>query len=255
MINKLIDDIKKYIGYLEEKQIYISIHKNFTEYMLPLIEYNIHKNPKCLLVKSDNDAWEKCIKLHNNDYSDKSEMKFRICHANVEEFVFFLTCGGSVCASTAEEIDQQEIYILVKPLCRMIEYLKLICPEAETEVTDNELVNRIIKFIQRNFYNQISNKDIAKACSCSVSTVCHLFKQYKNISIKKYIRNLRLSYAMELLKASNLSISSIAQKSGFSCYNYFSITFKKETGFSPSVYRKLKSNGKTIERKNMLKSS
>jgi len=238
MINKLILDIKKYIEYLESNQIYISIHTDFTEYMLPLIDYNIHKNPKCILVKSDNDAWDKCIMQHENDYYDQTEVKFRICHANVEEYVFFLMCGGSVCASTTDEIDHKMLSVLIKPLCRMIEYLKLISPDSETEVTDNELVNRIIKFIQRNFYNQISNKDIAKACSCSVSTVCHLFKRYKGISIRQYICDLRLSYAKELLKTSNLSVSSIAQKSGFSNYNYFSIAFKKETGLSPYAFRK-----------------
>ncbi|MDP4133366.1 MAG: AraC family transcriptional regulator [Bacillota bacterium] len=239
MINKLICDIKKYVEYLEKQKIYVSIHTNFTEYMLPLIEYNIHKNPKCLLIKSDNEAWDRCIKQHSNDFHDKSDVKFRVCHANVEEFIFFLECGGSVCTSQAEKNDPEELYTLVKPLCRMIEYLKLICPETELEITDNELINRVIKFVQRNFYNQISTVDIAKNCFCSVSTVCHRFKQYKGISIGKYIFDLRLSYAKELLKTSNLSVSSIAQKSGFSCYNYFAITFKKETGLSPSIYRKL----------------
>ena len=68
----------------------------------------------------------------------------------------------------------------------MIEYLKLLCPDNEIEVTDNELVNCAIKFIQRNFYNLISNHDIAKACTCSVSTVCHLFKKSTGITIVDY---------------------------------------------------------------------
>lgn len=237
MITKLISDIKRYIVYLEEKGIYVSIHTDFTEYMLPLLEFNIHKNPKCLFIKSDNDAWEKCIKLHSSEINKQTGVKARVCHAGVEETVFFLECGGTVCISIKEEFNKTEIETLVNPLCRMIEYLKLLCPENEFEITDNEIVNRAIKFIQRNYYNQISNVDIAKACSCSVSTLCHLFKRFKDISVHKYICDLRLAYSKELLKTSNLSITSIAYKTGFSDYNYFAIKFKKETGVSPSKYR------------------
>lgn len=238
MINRLLSDIKNYIEYLEENKIYVSIHTHFTEYMLPLLEYNIHRNPVCLIVKSDNAAWDRCIKFHGTEISDKEDAQLRTCHAGVEEAVFFLACGGTVCMSSAKKIDKAGLNTLANPLCRMIEYLNLLCPDNEFEVTSNEIVNRAIKFIQRNFYNPISNHDIAKACSCSVSTVCHLFKQFRGISVHKYITDLRLSYAKELLKTSSSSITSIAQKSGFSDYNYFSIRFKKEFGMAPSLYRK-----------------
>lgn len=233
MINKLLADIKSYIEYLEENDIYVSVHTSFTEYMLPLLEFNIHKNPKCLLVKSDNDAWERCIKLHNSENSKQTGMKVRICHAGVEEAVFFLSFGGSVCISTAKETDNTRLCILVNPLCRMIEYLNLICPKPEIEITENELVNRAVKFINRNFYNNISNQDIADNCSCSVSSICHLFRKYKGVTIHQYINDLKLSYAKELLKTSNISITSVANKAGFSDYNYFAVRFKKETGIAP----------------------
>ena len=239
MINKLITNIKNYITQLEKHDTYISIHTNFTEYMLPLLEYNIHKNPKCLLVKSENEDWNKCIKLHNSEIKEKTDVKIRVCHAGVKEAVFFLDCGGTVCVSSNNDLNEKILYDYASPLCRMIEYLKMLCPETKQEITSNELVNRAIQFIQRNFYNPISNEDIASTCSCSVSTLCHLFKAFKGTNVKQYVCNLRISYAKELLKTSNLSISLIANKSGFSDYNYFSKKFKKETGISPSEYRKM----------------
>ena len=238
MINTLISDIRNYILYLEENNIYISIHTDFTEYMLPLLEFNIHKNPKCLLVKSDNSRWDKCIKLHNSEFYGEKKSETRVCHAGVKETVFFLCGGGNVCASTNEKINETTLGILINPLCRMIEYLKSICPETKEEITDNESVNRAVKFIQRNFYNQISNNDIAKVCSCSVSTLCHLFKKFKGISVHQYISDLRFDYAKQLLAVSRLSVTAIAHKSGFSDYNYFTVKFKKKTGLSPSEYRK-----------------
>ncbi|MDD6735669.1 MAG: AraC family transcriptional regulator [Clostridiales bacterium] len=233
MINKLLSDIEHYIEYLEENKIYVSIHTTFTEYMLPLLKYNLHKNPKCLLVKSENEEWDKCIKQHEKE---EEKITCRICHAGVEELIFPLECGGTLCISTEEKLEN--LCTVITPLCRMIEYLIFICPDDRSEITDNELVNRAIKFIQRNFYNKISNNDIADFCSCSVSSLCHLFKKIKGMSVHRYICGLRISYAEELLKTSNLSVTSIAGKSGFSDYNYFALTFRKETGISPSQYRK-----------------
>lgn len=242
MIHELINNIKDYIAYLENRGIYISIHTDFAEYMLPLLDFNIHKNPMCLIIKSENSAWNRCIKEHNNEYFGQNcRCKKRICYAGVEEYVFRLECGGTLCISCEPNertvLTPPEIKTLINPLCRMIEYLKNICPDGNIEITDNELVNRVIKFIQRNFYNKISNQDIAKVCSCSDSTICHLFKKIMGINIHKYINELRLSYAKELLKTSNLSITTIAYKCGFSDYNYFAIKFKKEIGLSPSQYR------------------
>lgn len=38
--------------------------------------------------------------------------------------------------------------------------------------------------------------------------------------------------------AQNESVSAVARKSGFEDYNYFSKVFKRETGLSPSQYKK-----------------
>ncbi|MBE6572683.1 MAG: helix-turn-helix transcriptional regulator [Ruminococcaceae bacterium] len=239
MTNRLVSDIKSYLEYLEEKNIYVSIHTKFSEYMLPLLEYNLHKNPRCLVVKSDNAAWDRCIRCHGYEKLPFSLPETRVCHAGVEEIVFPLDFGGSVCVSASERIEKTVLVTMINPLCRMIEYLNILCPENEAEITDSELVNRMIKFIQRNYYNPLSNDDIARACSCSVSTVCHLFRKHMGMSVHRYIDKLRLDYACELLKASNISVASVARKSGFSDYNYFSLKFRKKYEMSASRYRKL----------------
>ena len=86
----------------------------------------------------------------------------------------------------------------------------------------------------------ITLSDIAHACSCSKSTICHLFKEHAGISTQKYIFNLRIEQAKKLLKTSSLSITDIALMSGFSNSNYFSTAFKKEVGKSPAEYRRNK---------------
>ena len=243
MINKLLDTIKNYIYYLINEGLYISIHTDLAEYMIPLLEFNIHRNPICTLSKSENEEWDKCIEIHTKDsFSTNAAFKKRICPKGVEEYVFKLYDSGSVCVSfdrkLSEKFTEEKLKSLINPLCAMMQYLVFLCPKTENEISDNELVNRFIKYIQRNFYNPIKNEDIAKSCSCSVSTLCHLFKQYTGESVHSYILNLRLHYAKELLKTSNLSITAISAKSGFSDYSYFSAYFRKVIGISPSEFRK-----------------
>ncbi len=237
MIYTLINDIKNYAEYLKDEGMYISVHTDFTEYMLDMIDLNIHRNPKCLLVKSEDENWKKCISVHNAEAYEGANMKKRVCPYGVSEYVFFLKCGGTVCVSGYGELSDEKIAKLINPLCRMIEYLKTLFPKEE-DVSNNETVNRAVKFIQRNFYNKITNEDIARVCSCSVSALCHLFKEYKGVSVHRFILELRISYAKELLEGSNLSVFRIAEKSGFSDYNSFSVRFKKKTQMTPSEYRK-----------------
>ena len=237
MQTTLITDIKNYIEYLKTQGFYVSIHTSFTEYMLPLLEYNVHKNPICLIEKSDSSRWEKCIKYHNKESISNSRCEVCTCHAHVVEKIFSLNFGGSVCVSSSDELPDD---VLIFPLCEMLEYLNTLVAKDDQEVTSSEIVNRAQKFIQRNFYEQITITDIASACACSVSSLCHLFKKHKGETVGKYIENLRLNHAKELLTTRNLSITAIAQKCGFSDYNYFALRFKKHTGKTPSEYKKSK---------------
>ena len=64
-----------------------------------------------------------------------------------------------------------------------------------------------------------------------------LFRKVKkelNISPSKYIQQIRLEIAKELLVNDNLSVSEVAYSSGFESLSYFSKQFKNKYGYSPS---------------------
>lgn len=66
-----------------------------------------------------------------------------------------------------------------------------------------------------------------------------LFKAEYGIQPSKYIISVRLKYAKELMRYSFLSMEECALQSGFTSLNYFCRAFKKETGLTPSEYKKL----------------
>ena len=65
-----------------------------------------------------------------------------------------------------------------------------------------------------------------------------------NQSATEFIRAMRLNYAKELLAAKSGNISEIAYDAGFNNPTYFSISFKKHFGISPSDFLNKTTNGK-----------
>ncbi len=64
------------------------------------------------------------------------------------------------------------------------------------------------------------------------------FKQETGLSISEYIKREKVKRARLLLGTTTMSISDISSELSFSSYNYFSDTFQKMTGCSPSEYRR-----------------
>ncbi|MDD4689577.1 MAG: AraC family transcriptional regulator [Eubacteriales bacterium] len=64
-----------------------------------------------------------------------------------------------------------------------------------------------------------------------------LFNEVYKCSPIKYLKNLRLNYAKQLLRSGYYTITEVAELSGFSASTYFSYEFKKMTGYTPSEYQ------------------
>ena len=71
----------------------------------------------------------------------------------------------------------------------------------------------------------------------SPSYVGSIFKKIKNTSISKYITFLRINKAKELLSFTSIPIMEISEKVGYSNQYYFSASFKKVNGLTPTEYR------------------
>ncbi len=106
------------------------------------------------------------------------------------------------------------------------------------ENESHEKIDKILAYIQHNFTSRdISIKKIADLFFYSEKYISHLFVLKTGVKFSQYINNLRIQYAIELIKKGEGSLSEIATKCGFSDPFYFSKVFKKETGKSPSEYQ------------------
>ncbi len=110
--------------------------------------------------------------------------------------------------------------------------------EAPPADNSNDVITKIIVFIQENF-DKINNlEDVAKEFYISVSHLSTLFKQKTGVSVKQYIIDARINHACYQLVSSEMSISKIADKCGFASCTHFCNTFHKKMNLSPKQYRK-----------------
>lgn len=107
----------------------------------------------------------------------------------------------------------------------------------ETEI-NNKLAEDIIKILKNNLYGRLSISDISKSISYSKAYVFRQFKTATGKSIIEYFTDLKISVAKELLKENTLTIKEISDKLSFDSPNYFTKTFKKTTGLTPTAYKK-----------------
>ncbi|MBQ4151248.1 MAG: helix-turn-helix transcriptional regulator [Clostridia bacterium] len=102
-----------------------------------------------------------------------------------------------------------------------------------------DIIRPAVRFLEDNFTDtSLSNEILAEKAAVSEVYFRRVFKSQYGTSPKQYIQNLRIRTAENLLRNEYLSITSIAEMSGFSSVYHFSRTFKKATGYTPSEYVK-----------------
>jgi ligand-binding sensor domain-containing protein/signal transduction histidine kinase/DNA-binding response OmpR family regulator len=103
---------------------------------------------------------------------------------------------------------------------------------------DEKLLNDIRKVVEDNISNEeFSVGDVIKTVGISRTMLHVKLKSMLDMSIGDYIRNIRIEKAKELLLQGD-TIADTAYATGFSDPNYFSKSFKKQTGKTPSEFVK-----------------
>ncbi|MBS4210480.1 response regulator [Bacillus sp. FJAT-50079] len=95
---------------------------------------------------------------------------------------------------------------------------------------------------QKYCLSTFSINDVAKYSNMSVSYFSMIFKRETGFTFIDYLTMLRVDKAKYLLKVSNYKTYEISEIVGYNNSTYFSTTFKKYTGYSPSSYRKIHIN-------------
>jgi len=99
-------------------------------------------------------------------------------------------------------------------------------------------INKAFEYIERNYPQQITLKDISQAVGFSEYYFSRLFKEYTGQSFLSYLNTYRVKQAAKLLKSTERPVLEIALDTGFNSLTTFNRIFRKIKGCSPSYYRK-----------------
>lgn len=207
MFERTLDDITSYLDFLRANGYTVSID---------------------LLDK----VLEPCLAsliLYQNDTDDEPTVVFPVRKGEREIVCLYMFCDQMRTVQDARGV--------LSPFLYMFEKLHEQCCERNTHNAIQDAYNKSLLFIRDHYTEGISVADVARGIGYSVSYFGYVFKKNCGISANRYISDLQLAKATELLRSTNFSVSDIAERVGFGDANYFSTAFKARYGLSPRKYR------------------
>ena len=101
----------------------------------------------------------------------------------------------------------------------------------------DDMLNRVNRYIQEHFSEQISLTQIAEQFNYNSSYLSRIYKQNMHEGLSEHIIRTRIEAACHLLQESGMSVSDIAGQCGFQTTKYFITVFKRIKGATPKSWR------------------
>lgn len=121
------------------------------------------------------------------------------------------------------------------------ERTELLFQQLDSYVPEDNTIFMIKDYIAGHYGSDLlSIKEISAHVHLSASYVCTYFKAQTGQTLNQYLTEYRMERAKQLLEDARYQIADISSRVGYSNGNYFSKSFKKFTGLTPSKYREEK---------------
>lgn len=136
----------------------------------------------------------------------------------------------------SEKIYQFRYFSHIKEL--LLETLNQLIQKIEGEQeSPKHAIHLVDKYIKEHYKEDLSLNILAEKVYLTPRYLSSLFIQETGYGINKYIKNVRMEKAKELLLKTNLKVSDISQEVGYSNVSYFCKSFQEDFGSTPDKYR------------------
>jgi len=111
---------------------------------------------------------------------------------------------------------------------------------AQKEDTQNEYhksINRVLDYINEHLNEKPDLETLSQIANISPFHFHRIFKAIIGENLGEYIQRLRLEYVAGKLRSTDMSLSSLADRSGYNNQQALSKAFKKHFGMPPRIYK------------------
>jgi AraC-like DNA-binding protein len=98
-------------------------------------------------------------------------------------------------------------------------------------------LRRAEEHIKAHFVETLTLAQVARASGFTPKYLSKVFHEKQGMTFERYVTELRLERARQLLAGTSLKLQRVAQLSGFSTANYLVRVFKRFTGATPAFFR------------------
>ena len=138
--------------------------------------------------------------------------------------------------SQIRQYSEREIKAFTEILEALTHYVLLEGMIHSAQYSDQQ---KLEMYIDQHYMEKLSLKQIAHDLNMGTTKLCAVAKKLSGDgSVTRLISQRRVQAAKRLLLREDIPISSVAERVGFSDYNYFTKIFKAIEGVTPSAYRK-----------------
>ena len=113
-----------------------------------------------------------------------------------------------------------------------------VSEKAEPEKQEERTITSITRYLQEHLAEDLSLTVLADEFHLNPQYISQLFKNEIGVNFLSYLTNIRMEKAKKLLLSTSLSITDVADQSGYGDYRVFTKVFKKSEGITPSQYRR-----------------
>lgn len=107
-----------------------------------------------------------------------------------------------------------------------------------SDIATDRIISKAARYISVNYEKPLALDEVAEYVNMSRTYFCKLFKKKTGFGFSDYLAGVRITEAAKLLRETELDITEIAIRCGYSDSSYFASVFKKVKGITPVKYRK-----------------
>ena len=134
-----------------------------------------------------------------------------------------------------DTVCQNLMEILIVLLGRQTNFSTVLTP---INKKTNRLCSAVKRYIDSHYQETITLDQLSELNHVSKFHLSHAFTEEYGISPINYLISKRISEAEHLLKTTDFPLSFISSNTGFFSSSYFAQMFRKQTGMSPTEFRK-----------------